>query len=276
MTHEYFQEMIASHSLSALDAAEERALEGHLITCETCREDLDQWRATAAALAFSGELGEPSPGVRVRILERVKQERLFSEPAEPESSPVAPDQAGKVVPLSPMRRNWASVGSWGAIAASIAMLAMLVSLFVLWRENRAVRNELAQLANQMQTTEAELARERETVALLTSAGAQLTQLAGTKIAQGAKATIAYDQNGRALLLAKGLPSTPPGKAYQLWFIVGEQKLPGRVFTTDAAGNGSLKDEIPFAARAGAVFAVTLEPAQGVTSPTGDIFLVSGS
>jgi anti-sigma-K factor RskA len=274
MAHEYYQEMIASHSLSALDAAEERALEGHLRTCEDCRGELDQWRLTAAALAFAGSMVEPSPHIRERILEKVKQEKAFVEPPEPD---VAPDTGAKTLQFTSSRKNiWISVGSLGAIAASIAVVALIVSVFVLWRENRAVRSEIMQLANQMQTTEAELARERETVALLTSSGARLTELAGTTIAQNARATIAFDQNGRALLLAKGLPAAPPGKAYQLWFIVGNQKLPGKVFTTDASGNGSLKDEIPAIARRGAVFAVTLEPAQGVAAPTGQIFLVSGS
>lgn len=272
MAHEYFQELIASHSLSALDANEGRALEGHLSTCETCRDELDQWRSTAAALAFAGEIVEPSPAVRERILEQVKQER----PSLSTSPEIAAEETVKVVPFVSPRRNIWAVGSLGAIAASVAFLGLLISLFVLWRDNRAVRTELAQLSSQMQTTEAELVRERETVALLTSAGAHLTELAGTNIARSARATIAYEPNGRALLLAKGLPATPPGKAYQLWFIVGNQKLPGKVFTIDASGNGSLKDEIPAIARGGAVFAVTLEPARGVTAPTGQIFLVSGS
>ncbi|HLE63653.1 MAG TPA: anti-sigma factor [Pyrinomonadaceae bacterium] len=274
MAHEYFQEMIASHSLSALDAAEERALEGHLTTCESCRGELDQWRLTAAALAFAGSVIEPSPQLRERILEKVRQERAFIQRPEPA---VAPDTEAKIFPFSSSRKNiWVSVGSLGVIAASLVLVVLIVSVFVLWRENRAVRSEIMQLANQMQTTEAELARERETVALLTSSGAHLAELAGTTIAQSARATIAFDQDGRALLLAKGLPATPPGKAYQLWFIVGNQKLPGKVFTTDASGNGSLKDEIPAIARRGAVFAVTLESAQGATTPTGQIFLVSGS
>jgi anti-sigma-K factor RskA len=273
MAHEYFQEMIASHSLSALDATEERALEGHLTTCEACRGELDQWRLSAAALAFAGSIAEPSAQLRERILEQVKQERALIQPGKPAD---APDAGAKTLPFTSRKNIWISIGSLGAIAASIAVLGLIVSLFVLWRENRAVRSELTQLANQMQSTEAELARERETVALLTSSGARLTELAGTTMAQNARATIALDQNGRALLLVKGLPAAPPGKAYQLWFIVGNQKLPGKVFTTDASGNGSLKDEVPAIARREAVFAVTLEPAQGVSAPTGQIFLVSGS
>ncbi len=275
MAHEHFQEMMTAHALSALDAAEERELQVHLSGCEKCRDDLDQFRAVAAALSLAAGGTEPSPEVRSRILEQIKQERGAGSHGGPGGS--EPSAAGKtVLEFAPRKNVWTSIGSLGAIAASIAVLAMLVGLFVLWRENSAVRTELAQLTSQIQTTEAELARERETVALLTNSGSQLTLLAGTDIARSAQATIAYDPSGRAVLLAKGLPVAPPGKAYQLWFIVGNQKLPGKVFTTDAAGNGKLRDEIPAAAREGAVFAVTLEPAQGVTAPTGQIYLVSGS
>lgn len=272
MAHEYFHELISSHSLSAIDANEGRVLEAHLETCEACREELDQFRSTAAALAFAAQPVEPSPTVRERILKQIEQEpRLL--PPEAETGPSA---TGRVVPfVAPKRSVWASIGSLGAIAATLAFVALLISVFMLWRENRSVKGELVELATQMQTTEAELARERETVALLTGA-ARLTQLSGTNIASAARATLAYESNGRALLLAKGLPAAPPGKAYQLWFIVGNKKLPGKVFNIDAAGNGSLTDEIPASARTGAVFAVTLEPAQGVTAPTGEVFLVGGS
>ena len=88
--------------------------------------------------------------------------------------------------------------------------------------------------------------------------------------------LAYDQNGHAMLMAKGLPAAPKGMAYQLWFIKDNKKMPGKVFTTDAAGNGILEDEIPTVARNAAVFAITLEPENGVQVPTGSIYLVSAS
>ena len=84
--------------------------------------------------------------------------------------------------------------------------------------------------------------------------------------------LAYDKNGRAILMAKGLPPPPAGKAYQLWFIAGGKPMPGKVFTTDASGAGTLKDQIPPQARNAAVFAITLEPEDGVQSPTGQIYL----
>lgn len=102
----------------------------------------------------------------------------------------------------------------------------------------------------------------------------MMELAGTNLMPQAHAMLAFDKNGRAILMAKGLPPAPAGKAYQLWFIAGGQPMPGRVFTTDASGSGSLKDQIPPEARNSAVFAITVEPESGVKSPTGEMYLTS--
>ena len=88
--------------------------------------------------------------------------------------------------------------------------------------------------------------------------------------------VAYDKNGRAILMAKNLPAPPAGKAYQLWFIAGGKPMPGKVFTTDASGAGTLTDSMPSAAMNSPIFAITLEPENGVQAPTGAIYLSSKS
>ena len=76
-------------------------------------------------------------------------------------------------------------------------------------------------------------------------------------------------------MAQGLPATPEGKAYQLWFISGGQTpVPGKLFKTDADGNGLLEDQLPASANSSSVLAVTLEPQAGVPSPTGKMYLLS--
>ena len=124
------------------------------------------------------------------------------------------------------------------IAAIIIFVALLASVFVLWQQNRT----------------------------------RIVELAGTPVATGATAKLTYDITGRALLVTNGLPRAPEGKEYQLWFIVGDKPLPGKPFNPDNTGRSVTSDEVPEAARNSAVFAVTLEPAGGVQSPTGAIYL----
>jgi hypothetical protein len=171
---------------------------------------------------------------------------------------------------------WTALGSLGAIAAAFVLVGLLVSLILLWQQNRATQRELAQLSMQMQEARAQLAREREMVELLTSPGARMAELTGTNAAPSAHALLAYDKNGHAMLMAKGLPAAPNGMAYQLWFIMGKKPMPGKVFTADAAGNASLADQVPMPMLTTPVFAITLEPEKGMPSPTGAIYLSSGS
>lgn len=244
MVHEDYKEMIPARALSALDAAEARALNEHLENCAECRKELEEWQATAASLALTSEPVEPSPAVRERILSEVRKDL---EPAE-------------VIPFRATPRNiWSSFGSLGAMAAVVLVTALIVLLIVLWRQNLAIREQLAQ--------------SREFVEMATKPGARVTSMRGIDKALGATAAVAYDTSGQVVLVADKLPNLPQGKAYQLWFIDGKNPpVPGKTFTSDTAGKGTLHDQMPRDMLGTEVFAVTVEPAGGVPAPTGPIYL----
>ena len=56
-------------ALHALDPAEAAEFERHLSVCADCAEELGPLTATAAALAFAGELSQPPPNLRLRVLD---------------------------------------------------------------------------------------------------------------------------------------------------------------------------------------------------------------
>jgi len=246
MVHEDYKEMIPARALSALDAAEERALNEHLDNCSECRKELEEWQATAAALAVVPAPVEPSPAVRERILSEVRKDLSTAE----------------VIPFSSRTRNvWRSFGSLGAIAAVVLFAALIISLIVLWQQNRTMKEDLAQ--------------SKEFVELVTTPGAKVSELKGIDLGAGATATLAYDKTGHAMLMADKLPNVPQGKAYQLWFIVKDKApMPGKTFVPDNIGKGTLKDQMPAEAFGSAIFAITVEPAAGVDAPTGPIYLRS--
>jgi len=265
--HSEYREMLASYALTALDARELRAVAAHLESCTDCRAELVQWQETAGLLAFAAQPVEPSPEVRSHILQEVnragaKERRM--------------DQAGpKVTAMRPARKTVLQAWpSWQALAASLAFLALCLTLLIQWRENSRNRQELARLSNQIQHTNRQISYDRELIAILSLPGSRRAQLSGTDVAPGARATIAYDPTGRAILLATGLPPAATWKAYQLWFIVGKQPLPGKLFKPLASGEAFLNDQVPAAAFDAAVFAVTLEPESGVRVPTGELYLSS--
>ena len=283
MTHEEYREMITAQALSALDAEDARSLATHLETCAECRSEMGAWENTVAMLAFEAHPLEPSTRVREQILAAVRAEGRQSSPTQTQDVRADHREPGHrwvdsaVLPFERPRKNvWASFGAYGAIAAALALVALIISLLGVWQQKRAATAEVARLSSEMRETQQQLEREREVVALITSPGAHMAELNATKVAPGAHAMIAFDTNGHAMLMAKDLPAAPAGKAYQLWFIKGGKPMPGRVFTTDQKGSGSMHDQIPAEAMSGAVFAVTLEPAGGVQAPTGAIYLSSGA
>ena len=246
MVHEDYKEMIPARALSALDAAEERALNEHLENCDECRKELEEWQATAATLAVVADPAEPSPKVRERILSEVRRDL----------------SAPEVIPFRSTSRNvWRSFGSLGAMAAVVLFTALIVGLVVIWRENSSIKERLAQ-AN-------------EFAQVASSPGGKTSELKGIDLGSGATARLAYDKTGHAMLIAQKLPRAPQGKAYQLWFIVGKNPpMPGKTFSPDDEGNGVLRDQMPTEALESAIFAITLEPQGGVTAPTGPIYLRS--
>ena len=244
MVHDDYKEMIPAHALSALDATEERALNEHLENCAECRKELEDWQATAGALSLAPDPAEPSPEVRERILSEVRKDLT----SRPEVIPFRP---------APKRNIWSSFGSLGAIAAVVLFAALSIGLAVLWRQNQTLQ------------------RSKEFAELVNTPGARVSELTWIQPGQSATAKLAYDRNGRAILMASKLPSVPQGKAYQLWFIVGDKPpVPGKTFVPDSKGNAVLDDEIPKDAIDANVFAITVEPAGGSTTPTNPIYLRS--
>src|SRR6185369_8999819 len=172
MVHDDYKEMIPARALSALDAAEERVLNEHLESCAECRKELEDWQATAAALSLTPDPAEPSPQVRERILSEVRK-----------------DLTANVIPFksTPRRNFWSSFGSLGAIAAVVLLTALVIGLAVLWRQNQR------------------LTRDSEFVELVNTPGARVRELRGVDPHLSATAKLAYDRNGRAILMATKLP-----------------------------------------------------------------------
>jgi anti-sigma-K factor RskA len=273
MVHENYNEMLAPYALSTLDREDTRALEEHLPGCLDCRREIDEWNATVAALALTAAPVEPSPRVKAQILESIRAERSAPGSASEERREEMPT----VIPFPERQHVWNSTQRFGALAAGLALVALLIGTFVLWKQNRSAQAEIARLSAERAAAQQELNRQRSLVELLTKRGASLAVLSGTPHAPNAQATLTYDrETGNAVLLANGLPPAPAGKAYQLWFIVGKSPMPGRVFATDRTGKAILNDQVPSAALNSAVFAITLEPEGGVKAPTGPIYLVSAS
>lgn len=280
--HEEYKELLALSAIDA-DCEERRALEAHLASCADCRAEQREMRDAAAALALAAPPVIPSPDLRSRVLTSLKTTPQESRGVDARSANTT--RGGlKVVSLEAARdhrraRTLLNRPAF-ALAASLILCALAALSFVLWQRNGALKSQLATLSTTLNQQQDELAarnselertrRERE---LLSSPEAHASELAGTPAAVSARARLVFDaRTGEAMLIAMNLPPAPAGKAYQLWFIADGKPLPGSVFTTDAQGRAEMHEQIPTAGRRAQIFAVTLEPASGVQSPTGEMIL----
>jgi anti-sigma-K factor RskA len=281
VTHTDYKEMLAAYALGALDDGDVPLLEEHLATCADCRAEVAKWRETTGALALSIEAVEPPAELRSRILESIRSipqnsghRETVGRAAEAEG---LRDAASNVIQMPPdARRRWSTTLRFGAIAASVAILALAASLFVLWNRFNNLQRQYEREHTAGEVLAKQVAEEREMREMLTAPGVRLTELSGLGPGQSARARVALDpQTGRAMLFAYNLPPAPAGKAYQLWFISDlKHPVPGAVFSPDAQGRAVLRDQAPEAGRNASIFAVTLEPSGGVAAPTGEKYLLS--
>jgi len=265
MSHEDYKEMLPLHALASLDLDEAMTLDQHLATCAECRAEMIQWQGTAGSLVFAADALEPSPEIRARVLEAVRSEARVNE-------------RDNVIPLRP-RAVRSHQPAWPRalqLIAAVIILGLMVGVVLLWRQNQSAKLALTQLAEQLQQNKIQLERQQQALQVFSAPGARMMELAGTKEAPSAHATLAVDsKTRRAALMAEGLPPAPAGKAYQLWFIAGSKPMPGQVFKTDSSGKAMLmSDQMPAEAMTAATFAVTLEPQEGMPSPTGPMYLLT--
>ncbi|MBD0369335.1 MAG: anti-sigma factor [Pyrinomonadaceae bacterium] len=266
--------MLAAHALGALDSEEARRVEEHLEACAECRAELEVWRDTTSALAYTVAPAEPSPQLRSRILESVRASS--AQPKIAGETKKAASSSSNVIAFQ--RSNLSRAQRFGAIAATLAVITLAAALFIALLRLREVRRELARNQAAVESLAKQVAQEREARELLTSPQSQNAQLNGTNMAPEARGQLVFDQRtGHAMLFAYNLPPVPAGKAYQLWFISGGKVMPGKVFMPDRDGRAMINEQVPVNnLDSKPVFAVTLEPSGGVQVATGEKYLLSPS
>lgn len=290
--HAEYRDILPLAALDAADGAELRELEAHLATCAECRAELRELRGASSALALAVAPVAPAPELRTRLLASLKSTPQESARAGSITSDAgrASNRATNVISLEDARRDprRAFVSrrafNFTAIAASLLVVSLAVVSAVLWRRNAALNSAVASLSNALDRARGDLGETRNELAgarrereILISPEMHTAQLAGTKMAESARARLTFDERtGEAMFTAAKLPPAPAGKAYQLWYIADGKPMPGSVFTTDADGRAEMHASIPREGLRAQVFAVTLEPAGGLPAPSGEIYLKGAS
>src|SRR5262249_56785593 len=115
--------------------------------------------------------------------------------------------------------------------------------------------------------QAELSQREEALRFLSDPEVRYVSLGGLKPSPEASAWLLWNPGTRqGLLLARGLPATPPGKAYELWALAGSQPVPAGVFGVDERGRALFRPPPLPPGPTFHAFAVTLGAAGGGPPP----------
>src|SRR5215213_7421350 len=97
----------------------------------------------------------------------------------------APSRSPQAKPRRASASRWSTGQKFGAIAASVAILALSASLLLLWNRLNDLQRQYEREHKAVEVLAKQVSEEREIRELLTAPGAQMAQLAGTNAAQQA-------------------------------------------------------------------------------------------
>jgi anti-sigma-K factor RskA len=288
MDHEEIKQLLSLHALDRLAPDEASVVDDHLRTCDDCAAELQAYRDTAAAIPLADEQTHLDDRIWARLEARLAAEGQLAAPAgvSARQATIAADRTRR--PAAARATGWRIATSLAAAAAIMIAIYAASLTSQLHQHDAAVRGQVAVLKAQiadlrtavsdarvrMAILQKRLANRERLQRVLLTPDVRLTRLTPLPAAPNASAIIAVSPSGRAAALeARGLPATPPGKVYELWWITKENgPVPAGLFNATDTGALTAAVAPPPAGQHVLLSAVTLEPIPGVPKPTGTMYL----
>lgn len=260
MTCEQLAALYEEYALGVLGGEERAELEAHLArTCTACTRGVAQARWVVAQLALAAPDAQPSTSLRGKIMGAVK--------------PSADTSTARAVlplekPMSSPRR--ALFPAWAWIAA--AALALITGYTI--RQMNTQNDQLAQLRKQMkfasmqnQALQNQLDVDRMVASVMLSPDSMPLKLMPTDKNMPMVHAYLHPHMGVAIT-ADQMPSMPPARTLQLWFVPKTGKpMSVAIFHPDAAGQFALVAPVNMPRNEIAALAITEEPTGGSPQPT---------
>lgn len=225
MNRERFEDLKEAYALGALSEAERREVEGYLTLHPELNREVADLVSISNMLALAPPEYEPSPELRRNLLQTVNSEASSGRAEQPS--------------MLAKLRGYLNLRTLVPAALALVTVALLG-----W--NVLLQSEVQELQGELQ--------KRQTFAMQGSGPASNTE-----------AEVVQLEDGRAIVIANGMPVPPEGKTMQIWVIQEGTPQPAGTFnpreeTVATTINDSLS--------AGDTVAITVEPAGGSDQPTG--------
>jgi anti-sigma-K factor RskA len=230
--------LTGAYAMDALDELERARFEQHLAQCDDCRAEVAELRETAALLSETVAV-TPPPSLRDSVLAGISQVR----PLAPEVTTIPLTQSAPTRSEQPAgRRGWVPLLVAAALALFVGLGAMIVAP---WADD----DEVPRLTAAEQVLQAPDAEE-----------------VFLDLGEAGRATVTRSKSqDKAVITPEDMVSAPEGKAYELWFINGDEFTSAGLMS-DAPDQTVVLDGS--AAEAAAV-GITVEPESGSEQPTTD-------
>jgi hypothetical protein len=252
LSHDEVAELLGAYALDAVDPDEAAAVEEHLADCVPCRDELAEYRQTAAVLAGSG--GEAPSRLWGGIAARVSPPASSAESGSPSGPRPLRGSA-------PARAEWASTPVARGVAALVAVAAA-VAITVLGVQVAHLNHRVNQVAS---GTTAQSVSQAARRALLDPQSRRIV-LTGSGPTTPVLAEVVIDGSGTAFLFNRGLPALSSARTYQLWLTGGARPVSIGLL---GANPGTVAFAIGSVAPKNA-FAVSVEPARGSVAPSAPV------
>ena len=251
------RELIPSYALGALEATELIAVEEHLDGCADCADLTREHLTASVALAALAPPVEPPASLRDRIMAAV-------------GAPVA-DQATPPLPAytpMPVATGWRRWGGRGlAVTGAVASVSLLLAGVFLGLL-LDVRSDLRELQTSNEELMELVVDQRDFNYVAAMPGVTPMTLQSTEKSPRARAMLMTSPDHTwGILYSLGLEPQQDEMAHQVWFIRGNIRLSGGVFSLDDTGYGQLYIRFPANLDEFSGIEVTEEPIEGSLAPS---------
>lgn len=236
---EQLQELIAGYVLGNLSSQEAEKLRHLLTERPELNTEVHRLREVLELMPYALPEVEPSQHLRGVILEAA-------------NVPIKHNGTRKRSPLS-----------WKITASSVAALLVLI----LGLDNYRIRQQLG-------TVQAQVARQKDVIAMLQNPNTHLVSLKGMDMASAASGSVVMTPGEpKVVLIVQNLPVLPTGQFYQLWAVVNGEKVSSGQFNATSRGTVFVKLATPPTSEVTALV-VTVEVSPTPKSPTGAMVMTS--
>ncbi|MBZ5534879.1 MAG: anti-sigma factor [Acidobacteriia bacterium] len=244
------KEAMGLYVVGALALDEVRELEEHIEHCPTCKVERAADEQAYALLPFALDGPSPPASARRALLDRLEEER----------STRRVEARGLNFLLRP------------AFAYVLLALTVLAIALVGFQEHQRYSRQIAAARAEIDTLRSQIDLTQAQLALIQAPDTTVLNLAGQPVHPEAVGKLFWNKSRKIwLVYIFQLPAPPSGKAYELWFLTRKNPVQAGMISSDSQGNGFAQISIPEGVEPISA-AVSLEPEQGVSAPTGAIYL----